>query len=146
MKKGSGENIKITKSKAEVEAYLDKLYYTLGQENTLITFQEVRKVDHERDIKYSNRYTIAKLFPDESPIGVMRRELQTLKISEYMETVKDLRFPKRSEMWVFGKQYNSKDVYIKIRVELLPRNTLFVMSFHFSTSIFVSGDFPYAKR
>ena len=33
-----------------------------------------------------------------------------------IETVKDRRFIKRSEMRVFGKNYNSNDVYIKIRV------------------------------
>lgn len=37
-----------------------------------------------------------------------------------MRTVKDTRFPKRSEMREFGKVYNgTEDVYIKIRVELL---------------------------
>ncbi len=145
MNETSGENKKTTKSKAEVEAYLAKLFYTLGQENTSITFQEDRRIDSERDLKYTNRYTITALFPDESPRDAMWRELQKLTIRDYIETVKDIRFPKRSEMWVFGKRYSAEDVYIKIRVEVLPRNTLFVMSFHFSTSPFINGDFPYAK-
>jgi len=145
MKKASGENKKTTKSEAEVEAYLAKLAYTLGQDNTLITIQEDRRIDSERNIKYTNRYTITALFPDESPREALRRELQKLTATDYMETVKDIKFPRRSEMWVFGKRYNHGDVYIKIRVEVLPRNTIFVMSFHFSTSSFVNGDFPYAK-
>ena len=66
-----------------------------------------------------------------------------------MCTVKDLRFPKRSEMRVFGKTYNfTEDVYIKIRVELVDPNnannhTTFVMSFHFAEKPFNADDFPY---
>lgn len=145
MNETSGENKKTTKSETEVEAYLAKLFYTLGQDNTLITIQEDRRIDSERDLKYTNRYTITTLFPEESPREALRRELQKLTISDYIETVKDIKFPKRSEMWVFGKRYSAEDVYIKIRVEVLPRNTLFVMSFHFSTSPFINDDFPYAK-
>lgn len=67
-----------------------------------------------------------------------------------MKTVKDLRFPKRSEMREFGKVYNSKDdVYIKIRVELLGlygQITTFVMSFHFAEKPFTQEMFPYKKK
>ena len=58
-----------------------------------------------------------------------------------MKTVKDLRFPKRSEMREFGKVYNGiDDVYIKIRVEVLGiygNTTTFVMSFHFAEKAFI---------
>lgn len=67
-----------------------------------------------------------------------------------MRTVKDIRFPKRSEMREFGKQYNgNEDVYIKIRVELLGKygnTTTVVMSFHFAEIEFVPEMFPYKKQ
>jgi len=67
-----------------------------------------------------------------------------------MQTVKDIRFPKRSEMREFGKVYNSKDdVYIKIRVELLGTYgtpATFVMSFHFAEKAFTPEMFPYRKK
>lgn len=67
-----------------------------------------------------------------------------------MQTVKDLRFPKRSEMREFGKVYNSHDdVYIKIRVELLGiygETTTFIMSFHFAERAFTLDMFPYNKK
>ena len=67
-----------------------------------------------------------------------------------MQTVKDFRFLKRSEMREFGKVYNGKDdVYIKIRVELLGMYgniTTFVMSFHFVEKAFTPEMFPYRKR
>ena len=66
-----------------------------------------------------------------------------------MRTVKDLRFPNRSDMREFGKVYNGIDeVYIKIRVELLGTHgeaTTFVMSFHFAERAFTSMMFPYRK-
>lgn len=135
-------------SELEVQSYLQDLKYAL-EHGAQITFQEVRQVDQERDIRYTNSYTIATLFPNENPVDVLRRELKDLKVDEYMRTVKDLRFPKRSEMREFGKVYNGVDnVYIKIRVELLAaygNHTTFVMSFHFAMNAFSPEMFPYRK-
>lgn len=136
-------------SEAEVKSYIQNLKYAL-EHGAQIEFQEYRLVDEKRPIEYTNQYTIATLFPDESPVDALRRELRTLTVQEYMRTVQDLRFPKRSEMREFGKVYNGKDdVYIKIRVELLGAygNTFtFVMSFHFAERAFQPDMFPYRKK
>ena len=91
-----------------------------------------------------------KLFPNERPEDALMREMKTLTVENYMRTVKDLRFPKRSEMREFGKVYNgTEDVYIKIRVELLGVNgetTTFVMSFHFAERPIELSMFPYKHR
>ena len=106
-------------SELEVRSYLLDLRYAL-EHGAKVTFQAERQVDQGRDIRYTNRFTIADLFPDENPVNALKRELQKLTVEEYMQTVKDLRFPNRSEMREFGKVYDGKgDVYIKIRVELL---------------------------
>ncbi len=93
---------------------------------------------------------INALFPDENPVEVLRRELLTLSVEDYMQTVRDIRFPKRSEMREFGKVYNgNEDVYIKIRVELLGlygNTRTFVMSFHFAERAFKPNMFPYRKK
>lgn len=134
--------------KTDVEAYLSKMKYAL-EHGAKLTFQIDRKVDENRKIGNTNRYTIANLFPNESPEKVLRRELSSLSVEEYQCTVKDIRFPKRSEMRVFGRTYRgNKDVFIKIRVELIdPANfgnhTVFVMSFHYAEVAFKSDDFPY---
>ena len=136
-------------SELDVCAYLQDLKYALEHGATL-TFQEERQVDQRRNQRYTNRFTVADLFPDESPVTALKRELQKLTIEEYMQTVKDLRFPKRSEMREFGKVYEGKgDVYIKIRVELLSaygNHTTFVMSFHYATIPFTPEMFPYRKH
>lgn len=147
--KDSKDNTKTRiESKLEVNTYLQKLKYALDHD-AQITFQARRLVDKKRDEKYTNQYTVDILFPDENPVDALKRELKTLTVEEYMKTVQDLRFPKRSEMREFGKVYNGmQDVYIKIRVELLGldgNTTTFVMSFHFAEKPFTTDMFPYKE-
>ena len=136
-------------SEIEVKSYIQNLKYALNN-GAKINFQENRYVDENRDEKYTNQYTVNTLFPDENPVDALKRELLTLSVEEYMQTVKDLRFPNRSEMREFGKVYNgSEDVYIKIRVELLGaygNTTTFVMSFHFAERAFTPEMFPYKRN
>lgn len=133
----------------EVKAYIQDLKFSLNN-GAQIDFQAKRVVDEKRDEKYTNQYTVNRLFPDENPVDALKRELLTLSVEDYMRTVKDTRFPKRSEMREFGKVYNgTEDVYIKIRVELLGlygNTTTFVMSFHFAERAFSPEMFPYKKK
>lgn len=144
--------LKRKETKADVETFIAKLKYAIQNGSATIIFQKKRKVDNIRDRKYTNRYTISKIFPNEDELDAIRRELLLLKIEEYIETVKDARFPYKSEMRVFGKKYLGEDVYIKIRVELINfehfigENSIFVMSFHFSDLDFNERDFPYKKN
>lgn len=136
-------------SELEVKSYLQNLKYALNN-GAKINFQAKRLVDENREEQYTNQYTVDTLFPNENPLDALKRELLTLSVEEYMRTVKDLRFPNRSEMREFGKIYNgNSDVYIKIRVELLGvygNTTTFVMSFHFAEKAFTSEMFPYSKK
>ena len=133
-------------TKLEVHAYLQNLRYAL-EHGAKVTFQIDRRVDQNRDPRFTNQFTVADLFPDEDPVTALKRELQKLTVQEYMQTVKDLRFPRKSEMREFGKVYDGKgDVYIKIRVELLSEygnHTTFVMSFHYAEIPFAPEMFPY---
>ena len=136
-------------SELEVKTYIQNLKYALDN-GARITFQVKRLVDDNRDKKYTNQYTVNTLFPNESPEEALKRELKTLTTEEYIRTIKDFRFPKRSEMREFGKVYNgTEDVYIKIRVELMNmygNSTTFVMSFHFAERAFTLEMFPYRKN
>ena len=133
----------------EIKSYIQNLRFALNN-GAKIDFQVKRLVDEKRDEKYTNQYTVNMLFPDENPVDALKRELLTLTVEDYMQTVKDTRFPKRSEMREFGKVYNgTQDVYIKIRVELLGiygNTTTFVMSFHFAERDFTPEMFPYKKK
>lgn len=136
-------------SELEIKSYIQNLRFALNN-GAKIDFQAKRFVDEKRDEKYTNQYTVNRLFPDENPVDALKRELLTVTVEDYMQTVKDIRFPKRSEMREFGKVYNgTEDVYIKIRVELLGpygNTTTFVMSFHFAEKAFTPEMFPYKKR
>lgn len=142
------ENARI-ETELEVTAYLADLKYALDH-GAQLTFQQDRRVDEKRDMRYTNRFTVADLFPNESPVTALKRELKTLTVEEYMRTVKDIHRPKLSEMREFGKVYNGHgDVYIKVRVELLSafgNHTAFVMSFHYAEIPFSDDMFPYKKR
>lgn len=134
-----------------MQDYIERLQYALQSESVIINFQKNRRADERRDRKYTNRYTISYLFPDEDEVEVLKRELASLTVEEYIETVQDLKFPKRTEMRVFGKKYLGEDVYIKIRVELVSithasgGSFILVMSFHFSERNFKESDFPHRK-
>ena len=135
-------------TKNEVNSYLANLKYALDN-GAKITFQIDRKVDSDRQIQYTNRYTMTELFPDENPQEALRQELKTLTVENYIRTLKDKKFPNKSEMREFGKVYEGHgDVYIKIRVELFSKENngnhhTFVMSFHFAETPFEEKDFPY---
>ena len=135
-------------SELEVKTYIDRLKYALANGAT-INFKAKRLVDTNREEKYTNQYTVNSLFPNENPVDALKRELMSLTVEEYIQTVKDLNFPNRSEMRVFGRTYNdSEDVYIKIRVELLGEygnTTTFVMSFHFAERELSLDKYPYRK-
>lgn len=133
----------------EIKAYIQNLKFALAN-GAQINFQAKRLVDENRNEKYTNEYTVNTLFPNENPVDALKRELLTLRVDDYIRTVRDIRFSKRSEMREFGKVYNGdEDVYIKIRVELLGEYgnaTTFVMSFHFAERAFVPEMFPYRKN
>lgn len=143
----TGINARI-ESELEVKTYIQNLKYALENGGT-ISFQTKRFVDENRDERYTNIYTVESLFPNENPTEALKRELLTLTVGDYMRTVKDIRFPDRSEMREFGKVYNGKDdVYIKVRVEILDANgntRTLVMSFHFAEKAFLPEMFPYKK-
>lgn len=129
-------------TRSEVDTYLDQLKYSLTNSKAKLQFQKERQTDTQRDERFTNRYTVGDLFPDEDPVDALKHELLTLRAENYIETVKDTRFPRKSEMRVFGKRYGA-DVYIKFRVDMINGNIVFVMSFHYAVYPFSESDFPY---
>lgn len=138
-------------TKLEVDDYILNLKDALKKNHFKLTFQRNRFVDDQRDEEFTNRYTVSNLFPNDDPVDVLKKELLELETENYIETVKDSKYPTKSEMRVFGKMYD-KDVYIKIRVDLQQSSTsgdhdlIFVMSFHYAEHPFTNCDFPYRKK
>jgi hypothetical protein len=138
------ENKRI-ESEEDVSTFLARLKYGIDS-NCSIRMQVDRHSEKLRPVAYSNRYTLANLFPNEDSVKVMKRELRTLTCSEYIETVVDLKYPEKPELRVFGRYYDKQGVYIKLRVHLVnPDTYIFVMSFHYALHQFEVIDFPYKK-
>ena len=81
----------------DVRAYLQNLKYCIRSGSTINLIRE-RRVDQDRDIKYTNRFTIHDLFPNEDPVTALKRELQTLSVRDYIHTLKDTRYPQKKRM------------------------------------------------
>lgn len=97
--------------KEAVDVYLCELKAAL--KNTSRQFI-IKKDSPLKDMEYRTDYTIATLFPDEQPKAALRRELGKLEIHEYIENRRDSN-PKFIEpLWLFGRTYNEKEVYIKL--------------------------------
>lgn len=106
------EETKRIETEEEIKSYLQNLKYALSN-NAEIYFQKDRESDQLRNYEYSNKYTVGELFPNDDPAVILKEELEKLDVKDYIETVKDIRFPKREEMRVFAKSYEGfKDVYI----------------------------------
>lgn len=144
------QEMKRIESKLEVDTYIDRLKYAISSGQVKIQFQQNRKIDEGRAERFTNWFTVNDLFPDEDIVAALKRELIRLNSEEYIETLRDTRFPKRAEMRVFGRRYQD-DVYIKIRVELfstgrsMGEDAIFVMSFHYAEHTFSIEDFPFKK-
>ena len=139
------ENDERIESRQEVEAYIQNLRYALDN-GAKITIQEERLIDRNRDPRYTNKFTLADLFPEESPVDAVKRELKAITVEDYMKTVRDTKYKNHSEFRQFGEKYNGADVYIKIRVELVSLyggKSVFIMSFHYAEYEFLEGAFPY---
>ncbi len=135
-------------SELEVKAYLQNLKYAI-KHKARINFQAQRYVDTMKDTTHTNQYAANALFPNKNPVKALPIELLKLTTQDYIQTVKDIRFPERSEMREFGVVYPAfGDVYIKIRVELFTSggyDNIFVMSFHLAETPFTDVTFPYKK-
>ena len=61
-------------SELEVKAYIQNLKFALNN-GAKVDFQAKRRVDDNRDEKFTNQYTVNTLFPNENPVDALKREL-----------------------------------------------------------------------
>ena len=102
----------------EINAFISNVKYCIESGDCKISVKSEKKSEQNKDIEFTNKYTLGQLFPDENPADSMKRELIKLTKRNYIETLEDLDFPNRSKLRVFGKRYDA-DVYIKFRAELI---------------------------
>ena len=90
------------------------------------------------DDAYTTKNTLIQLNYDKNDII---RNLKELKISEYIETLTDVKNVYSPQFWVFIKRINLKQVYIKVKIRSIQNRKIFCISFHFAR--FQVNNFPY---
>ena len=75
----NGNQIIRIETQLEVDTYLAQLEYSLISQHAKLQFQEDRLVDRQRAERFTNRYTVGDLFPDDDPVDALKRELLVLK-------------------------------------------------------------------
>jgi hypothetical protein len=119
---------------------LEELQGILGKENfdidTDITLIRAKKKKEEE--LYSTPHTLLDL--DYDTYDVVDR-LKELTVKEYSETLIDKDDINPPLLFVFGKDINHKQVYVKLKIKGNPSRYVVCVSFHYAKEKMV---FPYA--
>jgi len=78
---------------------------------------------------YKNKTTMAKLHYDNKDVYNI---LLSLTEEDYSETVPDIKNTSNPPLHVFGREIDSREVYIKTKIRKRKRNQVFSLSFHFA--------------
>lgn len=127
--------IYIASDKSAVKNFLLQMNSVLSSDDFNIdrdfVFQRIRETD-EPDDEYTNESTMLELNYDSSDIV---EELKTLTLDNYSESIVDNVVEGFKIFFVFGKQINGRDVYIKVRMKQrgnTQNEYVFCVSFHFA--------------
>lgn len=126
--------------KKEVVAFLDELKLLLENADFDIDtdLKLIRKKKLGEEQKYSTPYTLLDL--DYDTEDVVER-LKELTVEEYSETKIDKDDLNPPLLFVFGKDINSKLVYVKLKIKGEQQRHVLCVSFHYAKE---KMTFPYA--
>lgn len=132
--------LSVQSKKREVVAFLKGLKDLLGQDDFDINTDMIliRKKKQGKDQIYSTPYTMLDLDYD---IDDVIARLKELKLEEYSETKIDRDDVNPPLLFVFGKDINSKLVYVKLKIKGDQRKHILCVSFHYAKERMT---FPYA--
>lgn len=132
--------LSIQSKKTEVIEFLEKLRAILHSVdfdiNTDLTF--IRKKKKKGEEQYSTPYTLLDLNYDTTDVV---DRLKELTLEEYAETLVDKDDLNPPLLFVFGKDINKKQVYVKLKVKGEYSKHILCVSFHYAKEKML---FPYA--
>lgn len=129
--------IPICSEKRAVKAFLEELKEVLGAEDFNIDNNLLIIKSSKDEIEYSTNYTMMDLDYDSSDIV---ERLKELTVTEYSETLIDKEDDKPPLLFVFGKDINSKLIYIKLKIKGETKKKVLCLSFHYAKH---NMEFPY---
>ena len=132
--------LSVQSKKREGVAFLKELKDLLGQDDFDINTDMIliRKKKQGKDQIYSTPYTMLDLDYD---IDDVIARLKELKLEEYSETKIDRDDVNPPLLFVFGKDIDSKLVYVKLKIKGDQRKHILCVSFHYAKG---GITFPYA--
>lgn len=130
--------IPIKSNKDDVLVFLNKLHLIINSDKFDINKDLILILSNKEDIRYSTYYLLNKLGYNAKDVI---NELSKLDISNYSETLFDRDDDNPPLLYVFGKNINKKEVYIKIKIK--PRDRILCLSFHYAK---YKMSYPYKKE
>ena len=121
--------ISIQSEKKAVEAFLKELKEVLEDKDFDIDNDLIMIKSKKDQIEYSTNYAMTDLEYDSSDIV---ERLKELTIDEYSETLFDKDDDKPPLLFVFGKDINSRLVYIKLKIKGETTKKVLCLSFHYA--------------
>lgn len=131
--------LSIQSKKREVIIFLKQLKELLGNEdfNMDTDLTLIGKKKQGDDQKYSTPYTLLDLDYDTEDIV---ERLKELTVEEYSETKIDKDDLNPPLLFVFGKDINSRLIYVKLKIKENPQKHVLCVSFHYAKDNMI---FPY---
>lgn len=130
--------IPILSDKKDVKKFLDDLK-TIINDVSFDSNDDLIIIKSSKDeVQYSTRYTLLDL--DYDTVDVVDR-LKELTVSDYSETLIDKDDDKPPLLFVFGKDINNRQVYIKLKIKGENNRRISCLSFHYAKH---KMKFPYA--
>lgn len=132
--------LSIQSKKQEVTVFLKQLKELLGKEDFDIdkNITIIRTKKEKEDERYSTPYTLLVLNYDTSDVV---DRLKELSIQEYSETLVDKDDLNPPLLFVFGKNIDDKQIYVKLKMKGNPSDHILCVSFHYAKEKML---FPYA--
>lgn len=130
--------IPIRSDKGDVKAFLEELKKILNMKDFDIDNNLLLVKSSKDEVQYTTAYTMVDLEYDS---GDIVDRLKELTLQEYSETLIDKDDDKPPLLFVFGKDINNKQVYIKCKIKGETTKMVLCLSFHYAKYDML---FPYA--
>ena len=130
--------IPILSDKKDVKKFLDDLKAIINNVSFDSNDDLIIIKSSKDEVQYSTRYTLFDLDYD---TGDVVDRLKELTVSDYSETLIDKDDDKPPLLFVFGKDINNRQVYIKLKIKGENNRRILCLSFHYAKH---KMKFPYA--
>ena len=130
--------ISIKSEKKQIVEFLNELHDIINRDDFNIDKHFVFIKSKKEEVVFSTPYTIVDL--DYDNMDVVNR-LRELTILDYSETLFDKEDENPPLLFVFGKDINGKEVYIKLKIKGAETKKVLCVSFHYAK---YKMDYPYA--